>query len=325
MERRNFIKLGFGCALASLFPLQLPAQNFPVRPIKLVVPFAPGGLVDVIGRLWTEKVRETIGTIIVENEGGAGGALGANNVARSDADGYTILLGNSSTQVLTPAATLHPPYMAEDFTAISIICVSATCIVVSPGLPVKSLGDLIAYAKAHPGKLSYGSAGARSMTNLAGELFKSLAGTPDIVHVPYKGVAPATSDLMSGQIPILTPNITAQLLGLNKAGKIRILAVNARHRLKGAPDIPTSIEQGLDGMDLQVFNGLFAPAKTDRVAISALSDATQKALADEAFQERLITSGFEPVVNSSPANAQRYVDDETRRLTPIIKAVGFTI
>ncbi len=327
MHRRNLLKFGLGSLIGSALPASLLQAEaaYPKRTIKLVVPFAPGGLVDTIGRLWADRINKTLGTTIVENEGGAGGALGAATVARAPADGYTLLLGNSTTQVLMPLAMKHPSFKATDFEAVSIICVSATCIVVNPALPIHSLKELIDYAKANPGKLSYGSAGAGSMTNLAGELFKHLAGTPDIVHIPYRGAAPGMTDLMSGQIPMMTPNITAQVLQLAKAGKVRILAVNAPARLSAAPDIPTAIEAGLPGMELQVFNGVFAPAKTDGHSVGKVSAATQMAVADPEFRARLIASGFEPVAHSNPAAAQAYVASETTRLAPVIKAVRFTI
>ena len=171
---------------------------------------------------------------------------------------------------------------------------------VHESVPARTLQELIAYAKANPGKLSYGSAGAGTLTNLAGELFKQLIGAPDIVHIPYKGAAPGVADLASGHIPMMTPNLGGPLLGFHRAGKVRILAVNATERSKGAPDIPTAIEAGLPGMVAGNLNGLFAPAGVPKAIVDQIADATRKIVADPDFQRILIASGFEPVTRFRP-------------------------
>src|SRR5215467_8112255 len=233
---------------------------YPDRVIRLVVPFSPGGATDVAGRLWAEKIKPLLGTVVTENRGGGGGVTGAAEVARAQPDGHTFLFGNTSTQVLIPAVMSHPPYdPLRDFIGIYILCNTPTSIVVHESVPARDLSELIAYAKANPGKLSYGSAGAGTLTNLAGELFKQLIGAPDIVHIPYKGAAPGVTDLASGHIPMMTPNLGGPLIEFHRAGKVRILAVNATARVKGAPDIPTAIEAGLPGMIAGNLNGLFAP------------------------------------------------------------------
>ena len=183
----------------------------------------------------------------------------------------------------------------KDFVGIYILCVSPTSIVVHESVPARTLEELIAYAKANPGKLSYGSAGAGTMTNLSGELFKQLIGAPDIVHIPYKGSAPGVADLASGHIPMMTPNVGGPLLQFHRTGKVRILAVAAEKRLKVAPDIPTAIEAGLPGMVAANFNGLFAPAGLPKPIIDLIAQATHTMMQDEEFQKPLITSGFEPV------------------------------
>ena len=222
-----------------------------------------GAFIDAVGRPWADRVKSPLGTVVVENIGGAGGSLGAAAVARSPSDGYTLLLGGGGALVLTPIASSRPPFdPVRDFEPIALLVTTGLAIVVHPSLPAKTLAELIDYAKGNPGKLSYGSAGVGSMNQLTGELFKSLTGTTDIVHVPYKGAGPAITDLISGQIPIATPNVTAQILELHHAGKVRILAVTTPRRLAGAPDIPTAVEQGLPGMIAQNFIGLFAPART---------------------------------------------------------------
>ena len=264
-----------------------------------------------------------LGTILVDNRGGGGGIIGAGEVVRSHPDGYTLLIGNTSTQIINPAIMKQPPYdPAKDFVTIDIIAISVTSIMVHPSLPVKNLKELIAYAKANPGKLSYASAGAGTLTNLAGEMFKQRAGGLKIVHVPYRGVGPAISDLVSGYVPMMTPNVTGQLLALYRAGKIRILSVNGPARLKAAPEIPTTSEL-LPNMVAQLFTGIFAPAGTPKTAVDRVSQVTRKALSDKGFQQKLIQSGFEPVLDSSPEKAQRFVDEEREQLMPLIKATGF--
>jgi tripartite-type tricarboxylate transporter receptor subunit TctC len=322
MNRRHLIKLGLASLAAPFVRVPAFAQAYPERPIKLIVPFAPGGVVDVIGRMWAEKVK-ALGTIVVENQGGAGGVIGASDVAHAAPDGYTILLGNTSTQVLNPSIMPKRPYdPLKDFVTIDMIAISATAEIVHPSVPAKNLKELIAYAKANPGKLSYGSAGAGTLTNLAGEMLKHLAGNLDIVHIPYKGANPGIADLVSGHIPMMTPNITGQLIEMHKAGKIHILAVNTPKRLKALPDVPTASET-LPGMIAQLFNGLFAPAGTPKPIVDKLSQATRTALADPAFQNKLIESGFEPVTDSSPEKAQAFLVEEHDRFMPIIKATGF--
>jgi tripartite-type tricarboxylate transporter receptor subunit TctC len=328
MNRREILK-GGGVALlaATLSPHGAAAQGrYPDRPIKLIVPFAPGGATDVVGRLWAEKIKPLVGTVVIENKASGGGAPGTSEVARAQPDGYTLLFGNTSTQVLLPVLMPRPPYdPVKDFAAISILCVSPTVIVVNEKVPVRTLRELIAYAKANPGKLSYGSAGAGTLTNLAGELFKELIGARDIVHIPYKGSAPGVADLAAGHIPMMTPNIGGPLIDFHRAGRVRILAVAHETRLKAAPDIPTAIEAGLPGMVASNFNGLFAPAGLSPAIVAQLSDATRQVMADAEFQRTLATSGFEPVADSGPQPAQRLVSDELARWTPIIKATNFKL
>ena len=326
MNRREILKCG-GAALMALSPAGVFAQSrYPDRPIKLIVPFAPGGATDVVGRLWAEKIKPLVGTVVIENKASGGGAPGTSEVARSQPDGYALLFGNTSTQVLLPVLMPKPPYdPVKDFAAISIVCVSPTVIVVNDKVPVRTLRELIDYAKANPGKLSYGSAGAGTLTNLAGELFKELIGAPDIVHIPYKGSAPGVADLAAGHIPMMTPNIGGPLIDFHRAGKVRILAVAHDTRLKAAPDIPTAIEAGLPDMVASNFNGLFAPAGLAPAIVNQLAEATRQVMANAEFQRMLTTSGFEPVADSGPQQAQRLVTDELARWTPIIKATNFKL
>src|SRR5581483_184526 len=211
----------------------------------------------------------------------------------------------------------------KDFAGIYIVCNSPTSIVVHVSVPARTLAELIAYAKANPGKLSYGSAGAGTLTNLAGELFKQLIGAPDIVHIPYKGSAPGVADLASGHIPMMTPNLGGPLIDFHRAGKVRILCVNATARAKGAPDIPTAAEAGLPGMIAGNLNGLFAPAGVPQEIVARIADATRKVVAEPDFQRILIASGFEPILDSGPDATRAFIAEEIARWTPIMKATGF--
>ena len=324
INRRDAIKYGLATLASAALPL--PAFAYPDKPIRLIVPFSPGGATDVVGRLWADKMKPKFGTVVAENKGGGGGVIGATEVARSAPDGHTFLFGNTSTQVLIPAIADNPPYdPAKDFQAVYIMAISPTSIVVHESVPAKTLKELIDYAKANPAKLSYGSAGAGTMTNLAGELFKQLIGVPSITHIPYKGSAPGVADLAAGHIPMMTPNVGGPLLQFHRAGKIRILAVAAKKRLQAAPDIPTAIEAGLPDMVAANFNGLFAPANVPKTIIDQIANETRAAMADPQVQDQMIKSGFEPVLDSGPEAAQREVLSELARWVPIIKATGFKV
>ena len=324
MNRRDIIKTSLASLAAATLPL--PAFAYPDKPIRLIVPFSPGGATDVVGRIWADKMKPKFGTVVAENKGGGGGVIGATEVARAAPDGHTFLFGNTSTQVLIPAIADNPPYdPVKDFQAVYIMANSPTSIVVHESVPAKTLKELIDYAKANPTKLSYGSAGAGTMTNLAGELFKQLIGVPGITHIPYKGAAPGIADLAAGHIPMMTPNVGGPLLQFHRAGKVRILAVAANKRLQAAPDIPTAIEAGLPDMIAANFNGLFAPAKVPKAIIDQIAAETRTAMADPQVQDQMIKSGFEPVLDSGPEAAQREVLSELARWTPIIKATGFKV
>jgi tripartite-type tricarboxylate transporter receptor subunit TctC len=315
MNRRDFLAYGLAPLAAATLPL--PARGFPDRPIKLIVPFSPGGATDVVGRLWAERMKAKFGTIVTENKGGGGGVIGAAEVARSAPNGETLLFGNSSTQVIIPAIAEKPPYdPIKDFQAVYIMAISPTSIVIHESVPARTLKEFIDYARANPGKLSYGSAGAGTMTNLAGELFKELIGVKDITHIPYKGSAPGVADLASGHIPMMTPNVGGPLLQFHAEGKIRILALAANKRLAAAPDIPTAIEAGLPGMVAANFNGLFAPAGVPKDIIQLLADETRIAMADPQVQDVMIKSGFEPVTDSGPEAGQQEVEGEYARRSP---------
>lgn len=300
-----------------------PAQaQYPDRPIRLVVPFAPGGVNDIIGRLWAEQVRSSLGAVVIENRGGAGGTIGAGLVAKAPADGYTVLLGNISTQVLNPAIMQPTPYdPLKDFDTVAILAGNALAVVVHPSVPAKTLKELIAHAEANPGKLAYGSSGVGTMPHLAGERFKNLASV-NLIHVPYKGIGPARADLVGGHISMMMATVTPDWLALHRAGKVRILAIAGANRADAAPEIPTAEQAGLPKMNAVAFSGLFVPAGTPEAVVTRLNEETQKALADAKFQALLIQSGFDPMPGYGLAKGHGFVRSEQDVWGPIARAAG---
>lgn len=325
-NRRNVIAAGAALLGAAALPSRGLAQaRFPERPIKLVVPFSAGGVNDVVGRQWADKMKAPLGAVYVENQGGGGGTIGAMDVVRSAPDGHTLFLGSTSTMVLNSMTNPKLPYDPASFEPIYILCVSSTSIAVHPSVPAKNVTEFLAYAKANAGKLSYGSAGTGTMSHLSGELFKQLTGIKDMTHIPYKGAGPGITDLVSGHITVMSPNITGQLLQLHNTGKIRILAINAPARLSAAPDIPTAIEQGVPNMIGQLFLGIFAPKDTPQAVVEQIANATRAALKEAEYQKALMTSGFESVADSGPAQSRRYMAEEKDRWAPVISAIGLKV
>jgi tripartite-type tricarboxylate transporter receptor subunit TctC len=328
MQRRDVVKLVLAAlAHRTLLPSSAIAQpRYPDHPIRLVIPFPPGGGYDAVGRPWAERVKPFLGTIVVENMGGGGSSLGAAAVARARPDGYTLLLGGSSTHVTDAVLRSKPLYdPLTDLDPIGNVAVAAFALTIHPSVPARTLAELIAYARANPGRLSYGHAGVGSLNHLTGELFKSLAGTPDVVQVPYRGTGPATSDAISGQVPMITPAVTAPLLELHRTGKLRILAVTSPKRLVAAPDIPTAVEAGLPGMVSLQTIGLLAPARTPRAIIDQVGAASRQALAQPAFQQALVEAGFEPDVDSNPEKFRKLIDEDIARWRPLAKAINLKL
>jgi tripartite-type tricarboxylate transporter receptor subunit TctC len=325
-SRRLFLQAAAGVA-ALPFAWRSPrAQSYPTRPIRLVIPFPPGGAYDAVGRPWADKMKLMLGTVVVENVGGAGGSLGAAAVARARPDGYTILLGGTLThlnEALLKSRPLYDP--VKDLDPIASIAAYSLCIAVHPALPVHSLKELIAYAKANPGKLSYGHAGVGSIQHLTGELFKSIAGTPDIVQVPYRGTGPLITDLVSGQVPMGTPGVTGQLLEFHRSGKTRVLAVTNATRLVAAPELPTVAELGFPGMTLTASIGLLAPAGTERGIIEQIAQATRTAASDPPYKQMLIDAGIEPSLDSSPEKFRQSLAADVALWTPVVQALALKI
>jgi tripartite-type tricarboxylate transporter receptor subunit TctC len=319
--------LGLGLSSASMASLKMfPAfaqGNYPQQPIRLIVPRAAGGVVDVVARLWADQVKTLLGTVVIENQGGGGGTIAAATVARARPDGYTLLAGTTSELVISPVIMRTPSYdPVNDLAPIVTTAVSVSALMVHESLPVRTLQELIAYAKANPGKLSYGSAGVGTSAQLCAELFKQLAGLPDIVHVPYKGANPGLVDFYAGHLPMFAASISPQVLAMHQQGRIRILVAGTDRHLEAAPDIPISPEVGFPDLITLMFMGVFAPAGTPRPIIERIAGASHRAMADKEFQKRLIQAGFEPVMNSGPEQTAKFVKEELVRWTPLLKASG---
>ena len=326
IDRREFSLLSLASLSATLPTFAYGQSKFPERPIKLVVPFSAGGVNDIVGRQWAEKMREPLGSVFVENQGGAGGTLGVMEVKRAEPDGHTILLGSGSTMMLNEMTMSDLPYDSnKDFVPIAIFCLSTTSIAVHASVPARTVKELVDYAKANPGKLSYGSAGTGTMSHLSGELFKLRTGLTDIVHVPYKGAGPGIADLVSGHIPIMSPNISGQILNFHQTGKIRVIAVNAKERMKAAPDIPTAIEQGVPDMVGQLFLGIYARSGTPSHILERIADATKKVVSDDAFEKSLLASGFETANYFGAEQGRRYMAEEVARWKPVVAAIGLKV
>jgi len=327
MQRRDVLRLGLAALSArALLPRTALAQaKYPDRPIRLVIPFPPGGVYDATGRPWADKVKSHLGAIVVENIGGAGSSLGTAAVARAQPDGYTILLGGSGGLVINPLASTHSPYdPTKDFEPIALLGTNPTLIDVHPAQSMRTLKELVADAKANPGKLSYGSSGVGSMNHLVGELFKSLTDTK-ITHVPYRGAGPALSDLISGHIPVLVQSVTGQAIEMHNTGKMRILAVTSPKRLASAPDIPTVTEAGIPGLVSHNFIGLFAPKGTPQPIVEQIAQATRAALADQDLQRMYTVAGFDADLESTPEKARHFLAEEIARWTPVIKTIGLKL
>jgi tripartite-type tricarboxylate transporter receptor subunit TctC len=327
MERTRWYFLHVLAGIAALPAVRVAAaQSYPTRPIRLVVPFPPGGAADAIGRPWADKMKALLGTVIIENMGGGGSSLGAAAVAHASPDGYTVLLGGSLPYVLESVLKTKPLYdPAKDLEPIVNIADSAFAIAVHPSLPTRSLKELAEYAKANPGKLSYASPGVGTLPHLTIELFKSLAGNPDMVHVPYRGAGPALTDLIGGQVQMFSASVTGQIVQLHRSGKLRVLAITSGARLVAAPEFPTADESGFASLKAPVHWGLFAPAQTPKTTVERIADATHNALAEPAYRQFLIDGCFEPDVGSTPEKFRRQLEEDVARWTPIVNALALRI
>lgn len=315
-----------GIAAMAVAPAAVAQGAYPDRPIRLIIPFPPGGVYDTVGRPIAEKLKGLLGTIVVENMGGAGGARGAAAAARAQPDGYTLLLAGTGVLVVIPTAARKPQYdPVKDFEPISRLAVVGFAIVSTSSLPARTLKELVDLAKAEPGKLSFATPGAGTLNHLTGELFKSMAGLPALAHVPYAGAGPALNDLVGGHVPMAVVNVTGQVLSLQEAGKLRMLAVTTPARIPNAPAVPTTAEAGMPGLVSQIFAGLFAPAGTPKAIVERIAKAVAVALPDPELQKVYLSAGFEPDRQSGPEHMRTFLAAELARWKPIIEASGYKL
>jgi len=297
------------------------AQTYPTRPITLVVPFPPGGSTTIVARIVTDRMADAIGQqFVVDNRGGAGGTLGTRQVAKSAPDGYTIALGYSGTLAIAPSLFPNAGYdVRADFAPIGRIGVAPSTLVVHPSFPVHSVAELIAYAKANPGKVNFGSAGIGTVGHVAGEYFAMETGIK-LTHIPYKGTGPAMTDLLGGHIPLSFSPIPAAHESA-RSGLLRMLAVTSATRSTLMPDVPTVAESGVPGFEAVLRYGLVAPAGTPRPIIDRLNKALQATLASDEVRSRLAIEGAEPLP-STPEEYAADIDHEEAQWSKVIKASG---
>jgi tripartite-type tricarboxylate transporter receptor subunit TctC len=297
------------------------AQAFPSKPVKLVIPFPPGGSLDNIGRLIAQKLSEAWGQqVVIENKPGAGGNIGADLVAKSPADGYAVVMGALSTHAVNPNLYAKMPYdAAKDFAPISLVAITPNVLIVNAAMPVTSVKEMIAYAKANPGRTNFGSGSNGSAGHLAGELFKLETGT-DVAHIPYKGGAPALQALLAGDTQFMFDNL-ANAMAQVKGGKVRAIAVTTAQRSRLAPDLPTMAEAGMPGFDISTWFGLLAPAGTPPDVIAKWNADVVKVLNSPDVREKMLAQGAEPSPQT-PAEFASFIAREREKYARIVKASG---
>jgi len=297
------------------------AQAFPNRTITLVIPFAPGGSTSIVGRVIADRMSQLLGeSIVVDNRPGAGGTVGTKLVAKSEPDGYTLLLGYTGTLAIGPSLYKNVGYdPRKDFAPIGMIGHAPNSLVVHPSFPAKTVAELIAYAKAHPGQVNFGSAGVGTVSHICGEYFAQAAGIT-LVHIPYKGTAPALTDVLGGHIPMAFAPIPAAHANVS-GGLLRALAVTSASRSTLLPDVPTISEAGLPGFDVSLYYGLVAPAGTPRAVIDKLNKELKAALASEEVKKQLSQDGTE-ITPGTPEDYAAFIDKDEKKWSQLIKASG---
>ena len=315
--------LAVATAAATLMPgAASAASDWPNKPIRVVVPFAAGGNTDIVARLIAPEIEKSLGTtLVIENRPGAAGNIGAENVARSDPDGYTLLMGTIGTQAINYSIYDDLRFGPESFRAVSLVASVPNVLVLAPNLKVNSVQELIEYGKANPGKLSFASSGAGSSIHLSGELFKVRTGV-DMVHVPYKGSAQALTDIIGSQVDIMFDNMPVSLPHIQN-GTVRALAVTSRKRSVNLPDLPTMEEAGVADFEAGSWFGLLAPAGTPDDIVNRIDAAVAKALAEPAMQKRIVDLGAEPLPKG-PEEFDAFIVTEIAKWKDVVKAAKAT-
>jgi len=309
----------FGCALAA-FSGGTAAQGYPVKPIRVVVPYAPGGATDLTARLVGQKMQEAMKqNVLVDNRPGAGGVIGADIVAKAAPDGYTVLIAVPAEIAILPHLQKLPYNVARDLAPVSLAAVTPLILVVHPSLPVRSVKELIAFARARPGQLAYASAGTGGVQHLSGELLK-IAMKLDMAHVPYKGAGPVMPDLIGGHVPMFFSGMPPAMPHV-KAGKLRALAVTTTRRSPAAPDVPTLAEAGVPGFDISNWFAYFVPSGTQADVIARLNLEVNRGLKQPDVREKLASVGAE-TVGTSPEELARFVRSESEKFAQLVKLSG---
>jgi tripartite-type tricarboxylate transporter receptor subunit TctC len=298
------------------------AQSWPSRPLRLVVPYAPGGPIDISARLLAAKLQQPLGQpVVVENHPGAGGNIGVDMIAKGPADGYNLVMSAIATLAINPSLYPSLPYdPLKDLRHVTLLVQVPNVLVVRDDLPAKSVQELIAFARQHPGKLDFGSGSTGSTGHLAGEMFKAMTGTY-MVHIPYKGSAPALADMMAGRIDLMFDNLASSLPSI-KSGKVRALATTARTRSNFLPDLPTLDEAGLKGFDMTTWWGVSVAAKTPQAVVDRLSAEILKAMDAPDMKERLHGMGSEAPAIRTPEQFTAFVAAELKTYTELVKRSG---
>jgi len=310
---------GAGCAFV-IVSGALPAQGYPAKPIRVVVPYAPGGATDLTARLVGQKMQEAMKqNVLVDNRPGAGGVIGTDIVAKAAPDGYTVLIAVPAEIAILPHLQKMPYNVARDLAPVSLAAVTPLILVVHPSLPVRSVKDLIAFAKARPGQLSYASAGTGGVQHLSGELLK-VTMKLDMAHVPYKGAGPVMPDLIGGHVPMFFSGMPPAMPHV-KAGKLRALAVTTTRRSPAAPDVPTMAEAGVPGFDISNWFAYFVPSGTPAEVISRLNSEVNRGLKQPDVREKLANVGAE-TVGTSPEELAKFVRSETEKFARLVKLSG---
>ncbi len=305
---------------AAFAPAPAGAQNFPARPLHLIVPFAAGGPVDLIARPFAEKMTETLGQpMVVENMGGGGTIIGTDHVAKAAPDGYTLLVTSAAVMIVPSSYPKLPFDVIKDFAPVSVMSSSTIVLVADPKLPFRTVPELVAYAKANPGKLSFGSSGTGGSLHLGGEMLNLMAGI-ETTHIPYKGAAPALTDIMGGHVSMMFVSMAA-VLPLSTSGKVRAIAVASLKPAAALPGVPT-MDSFYPGFEVTAGNAVLAPAKTPRPIITRLNQAMAKALGTQDLKDRFAKSGVE-ALSTTPEEAAADVRNEIARWGKVVKAINF--
>src|SRR5438309_3944053 len=319
---RAFMKISrtLIASLLLLWPALAAAQDFPNKPIRLIVPFPAGGPNDLIARVIGQRMSEMVKQpVIIDNRGGQAGVLGTDAIAKAAPDGYTIGIVSASALVISPSMEKVPYDVDKDFAPVTLVVTVPEMLVVASNVPANNMAELIALARAQPGKLNFASAGVGGLPHLAGELFK-LTAKIDVVHVPYRGAAPAINDLLGQQVqmtfldlPVILPHI--------KAGTLQPIALGARQRVPTAPDVPTTAEVGMPDLLIENWYGMVAPAKTPEAIVAALNRIANEAMADPSVKEKLADQGL-TLAGDTPEHFRGFIDAETKKWANVIKDAG---